>query len=221
MASVSVSALTEGARLYADERPGGSSAFISDSSAESMARRSVAKLRSLLTLERGHELYTSTSTYSTSAGTSSYSLPLLHESTLRVTLTESGSTYDLHPHELGEATDRQQAYFSAALTPTYRIRGSNIEINPTPTTAGTVVHLYTTASDTSATSYDLLVESWEEWVMLDVAVRMLQIQGLPHTWLREERDQLLETLKRQAQDRTVEEAIRIRDARPDVRVMRW
>jgi len=219
--SVSVSALVTGARLYADERPGGAAAFLTDAEVTSVVRRSVAKLRSVLIAERGPEMFAATSTYSTSAGKKAYPLPSTHEATLRVTLSEpSGAEYDLRTHEVGEATEIEQWSRGDAVR-YYRIANSTIEITPTPTAAGTVTHYYTTTTDTSATSYDLLVDGWDEWVMLDVAVRLLQIQGLPHTWLRDDRDQLTEQLKRQAQDRVVEDAVRIRDARPDVRYMRW
>lgn len=221
MPSVSVSALTTGARLYADERPGGNSAFLTDTEVASVVRRSVAKLRAVLVSERGPELFASTSTYSVRAGVSSYALPAAHEGTLRIQLDDGGTVYDLRTHEVGEATQLEHWHGSDRGVRYYRINNETVEITPTPTAAGTVRHHYTTTTDMSAVSYDLLVDSWDEWVMLDVAVRLLQIQGLPHSWLKEDRDQLTEQLRRQAQDRTVEDAVRIRDARPDVRVMRW
>lgn len=219
MASVTVTELVSGARLYADERSSGSQAYIPDADASTIVRASVVKLRQLLELERGHDLYTSTSNFSTVDGTAAYALPSDYGATLRVRLKwGTGQTEDVHAAEVGEESELEDIGEWAQLgSKRYRIRDSSLHVFPTPDAAVSVEHLYTTRFSTSATTADLLVDGWDEWVKLDAAIRILEIQGKPHTWLKEDREKLEAQLTRAAKDRVVEDATHIVDVAPRFR----
>ena len=211
MAAVAVTTLAEGARLRADERPGGTAAYFTDTEAAKLVRQSVCRLRRVLEAERGHELFTSTSTISTANGVSAYSLPTDLEAVLRVTADVSGTEMLMTPHELAEEPWLREYGQWGCAPAHYRIRGTSIEISPVPTSAESVTVVYATRHDTSASAYDLYLDGWDEWVERDTACDMLAIQGMAHTWQAQARDQLGEQLKRQAQDRVVEDALHVVD----------
>src|SRR5512138_149563 len=220
MGSETISSICTRARLYADERPGGSAAFVTDTEVSSIVVQSIKKLRQLLTLERGHDLFTSTSSFATVNGTSAYTLPTDYAATLRVRLVWGAMDHeDVHPCELAEQSDiTDWSTWQQYGIKRYRVRNGSLEFVPAPTAAVSVEHLYEQGFDTSATSADLRIEAWDEWVALDTAVRMLQLQGKAHNWLAADRDNLGEQLKRAAQDRVVEDAVHIVDRGPARRI---
>lgn len=229
MASVAYADILTGARLYCDRRPGGSDAFISDTEGTSMVARSVRRLRNALQIERGHEQFTSVSTFTTSSGTSDYALPSDHQATVRVRLV--WSTQDVEEVRAFETMEesglRTWGSWGRGGPKGYRLVGKNgsgyalIKLQPTPDSATTVEVVYVQRDDVSATSADLWIDGWDEWVMLDVACMMLRSGREDFGDLAADRDALGDQLKQLAQDRAAAEPIRIVDVQPERQRLQW
>lgn len=224
MANVSVSTLVAGARLYADERPSGATAFLPDSDISAIVIRSITKIRNEIILARGHEQFVSTSSFATSSGTAYYQLPSDYQQSLTVELLWSSGCYEhVDPIEHREHAAVQTINSWQQGTPKgYRIWNTSMLIEPTPSAATSVEHRYIQRIDTTATSFDFEIDGWDEWVMLDAAAALLMIQGKPSGMVVARRDEEGERIKRMTEDRHALDAQRIVDVGPDrARESRW
>jgi len=213
------------ARLYADERPGGSEAFISDADCNTLINGALKEFYDLLVAARGHEFYETEDTSVTTAnGTATYSLPADFYQLLSVDLRWAADR--LEPvGALASVADRYR-YVSSGVSwgesapKAFRQRGALIELFPTPTSAVTVVLRYVpvcpelTADSGANGSFDG-VNGWERLIALRVACEMRTIAGQPASWLNGMYERERERVEELASQRAASHPATIRDVNPE------
>lgn len=152
--------------------------FVADTELTRMINQSIRELYDLLLESYGHEFYYTTGTLSIVAGTSAYNLPTTFYQLLGADLDLGGGEYmELSPFTF---LDRNQgvAGFGWGYPdgPQYRIMGSQIHFRPTPVASATVLlHYipYPTSLSADGDTFDG-INGWEEYVVVDVAAKMLE-----------------------------------------------
>lgn len=189
--TVTLSQLRTDARLFADQRPGGANAFISDTELNRLINLKLAELYDMLVAARGEDYYSTrtpipgeTGVRSTVAGASDYSLPTDFYQLISVKLAWDSTDWEEVPrrHTLDAA---YPAHFytsgdtwSRGSKKGYQLAGSRLRILPIPTTATNYVLIYVPACPELVTDSDTFdgVNGWEKLVALGVAVEMHGIQ---------------------------------------------
>lgn len=175
-------------RLYANERPGGTEAFIvdSDASANAISLDSIINLKlasfyDLLVVARGHENYTTDYSFSTVAGTATYALPSDFYQLLTVHLIWQANELEVIPAtSVRERLDYQNwnNTWSRWSPKAYRLRGtqtaagSTLEIFPNPTTVVSASVRYIPEFAPLVTDTDTFdsVNGWENLVAIAAAI---------------------------------------------------
>jgi hypothetical protein len=219
MRTVTLAQLKRMSRLYADERPGGANAFISDDELRDLINSHIADEYDLLIHAGGHERYETIDTSeATVSGTATIDLPDDFYELLSLHLV--WGTRQLEPVDaLDSVADRRDVanlgVWARDAEKYFRRRGAYIEFFPTPTTATTVELRYVpTAPILTAeeATFDG-VNGWERMICYRVAAEMLAIASKsPATMMalyQAEREKL-ELLAHQA---TASHPDRIRDVR--------
>lgn len=190
MASVNRAQIRTLVRVFANQRPAGSNAFIVDSDAtanatslDTLINLRLASLYDLLVAARGHEYYASDALVPLVAGTATYSLAALTPpfyQLLTVHLEWDATTFEqIYDTSQLERTNYVNYSTWARLAPkAFRLRGtqaaaaSTLEIFPTPTGAVNARVRYIpafVALPDDTTAFDS-VNGWEKLVALGVAV---------------------------------------------------
>jgi hypothetical protein len=224
--AVTLATVRANARLYADERPGGSDTFISEPECNRLINLALKEFYDLLVAARGHEYYETESTsIVTVAGTATYSLPADFYQLLSVDLRWATDRVEPVP-ALSSPADRHR-FASSGLrwsenTPkAFRLRAGLIEFFPTPAGAPvTVVLRYVptcpalTADTGAAGSFDG-VNGWDRLIALRVACEIRTINGLPATWLNSMYEQERDRIQALAAERAASHPATIRDVNPE------
>lgn len=124
-----------------------------DADLNDYVNRGIAALRRELDVAIPDQRFLTSSTVTTEAGTTTYSLPADFNHLVSIDLTADGRTVWLTPYEMHERamlTDSAESYSGVPFT--YRLRGSNIELLPEPTGVYTATLWY--ISDPSTLSSD-------------------------------------------------------------------
>jgi hypothetical protein len=189
---VTLQQLIDLARLYADERPGGTNAFIPDAgsgSATTLVNGALAELYDLLVAAGGHEYYLKDATLAIVAGTSVYTLPTDFYQAQTIHLPWASDDWEyVAPFEQAERMRLMNFQVWGRRTPKgYRIKGAqtttadaeaSIEFLPVPTTAigATLryVPVFTPLVDLVNDNFSS-VNGWHKLVALKVAVEMRAI----------------------------------------------
>lgn len=188
------------ARLYADQRPGGASAFVPDLASSTTAglntlvNLAMAELYDLLVQARGQEYFLTTSTLALVSGTSLYSLPATFYEMSALVL-EWGAQEHEPVEDLERTVTRTQ--FVNMQGPTwcpwspkaYRLRGSQIELVPAPQGVMPTARLYYVPNyvqfDPTSASWDSQtfdgVNGWEKLPALRVAMELRAIEEQPYS----------------------------------------
>jgi hypothetical protein len=180
------------ARLYADQRPGGSTAFIpddgptaNDAGVNDLIALACTELYDLLVQARGQDYYATYATLNIVGGTSLYSLPSDFYQLLSLSLVWSSSVQEDVPNI---STARQRISFlnganwAQGAPKGFRLRATQIEILPTPTSAVTGSLVYVPAFPGFANDAAVIdgVNGWEKLVALRVAMEMRAIEEQPY-----------------------------------------
>lgn len=178
--AVQLSQLRLDARLYADERPGGADAYITDDELDRLINLELDGLYDLLVQAGGHELYRSSATITTAAGTPSYALPADYYQTQEVTVHWSAHQQEDVPdmHRRDMAGLNTWGSWGSHTPKGYRVEGTSLVLAPTPTSAVTVVVGYVPVRADLVDGTDTFdgVNGWEKLVALRVAAQMREIQ---------------------------------------------
>lgn len=103
----------------------------------------------------------------------------------------------------------------------YRLRGSSLELFPTPTSAAVLVYRYipefarATADTGTAGQYYDIPNGWERLIALRVALDLYTIQKIPFGNLQSLYQQERDRVREMASDRALAAPARIRDVRPE------
>lgn len=215
--NVTLSQLRSDARLYADERPGSGSSFITETECTRLVNLAIAELYDLLVAARGHEYYETVSTaLSTSSGTATVSLPNDFYQLLAVHLQWSANCLEAVP-DLAHVQDRHalmnMATWAQGTPKAFRLRGSLMEFFPTPTTSTTLALRYIPAFTDLSADGDTFdgINGWERYVTLRVAIEMRVISQRPYADLERLLEREKERIDGLGADRAAQAPRRIRD----------
>jgi hypothetical protein len=212
--NVTIATVRENARLYADQRPGTSSTFVSDPEVDRLIHQAIrGEFYDLLVAARGHEYFETVASLTTVAGASTIDLPSDHYEFLSLFILWSAT--EAEPiDQLDSIDDRDQYIYPGANwareTPkAFRLRGSVIELFPTPNVAQALELRYV-PTYSEASVFDA-VNGWDKLVSLAVARELLIIQKLPTSQLQELYDETKQRVEMLAADRVASKPARVRD----------
>jgi hypothetical protein len=152
--------LREGTRKFANVQGTTALQRHPDADVNDYVNRALGSLHRKLTEAHPDQRYLGTTSFTTSSGTTAYSLPADFESLLLVELTYSGVKIWLvayEPHEHAALTDPSASFTGIPFC--YRLRGANIDLLPTPGDSYTCSLWYLPTSSTlssDASTYDTI-----------------------------------------------------------------
>ncbi len=172
MASVTLTTLRARVRELADMV---GSDFVTDTatSLDAFINASADELYDLLTL-KFQDYNLSSTALTTANGTGTYALPSDFYKLMGVDITINGREMALNEFTFSER-HRHQAGDVGSPALSYRIEGTNLRIRPTPTAvySGTIWYTPTRALLVNAGDTLAGVSGWEEYVVVDAAIRCL------------------------------------------------
>jgi hypothetical protein len=220
------------ARRYANELPGGSSAFIPDSDAtanavslDNIINLKLASFYDLLVQARGHENYAVDAAVNTVAGTATYALPADCYQVLSIHLEWAPMQFEvLHATSVRERVYYQNwTYWARNAPKAYRLRGTQaaagqtLELFPTPSSAVLArvryIPEFAPLAD-DVTTFDS-VNGWENLIALAAAIDLRtfaekDLGSLPGLLAKEEA-----RIRGLADQRSANEAEQVVDVDPD------
>lgn len=213
---VSVASVMSLARVYADERPGGSSSFVSDNELTNIVEVEAAELYDLLVAARGHEYAKSVDTDVTASGTASYALPSDFYQLLRLELSWGAQDIELvQPFEQLEAhVFKNIGEWGQDSCKGFRIQGQFFELVPTPTSvvSYSLHYIPILGTLTSESTIDS-VNGWHDAVAMGAAAKLCVIDGRldqARVW-REEKERTVQRIREMADDRAATQPNRVVD----------
>lgn len=201
------------ARLYADQRGDGDSAFVTPDECAILVHNRARERYDLLVAARGHEYFETVSTFTTVANTATVSLPSDFYELL--SLYVNWGTNDPERIDALESIDDRQYLIYPANTwqrgtdKKFRIRANVIEFFPTPQSAFNLEMRYV-PTYSEALNLDG-INGWNLLVALWVAIDLRTIQGLPSGDLQKLADKQEERVQLMAADRAAAHPARVRD----------
>lgn len=171
MASVTLSTLRTRARARCDQV---NSQFVADSELNAFLNASADELYDILVQKFGDDYYAKSSSFTTAANTPTYDLPADFYKLLGIDLKVAGETLTLERYAFRD----RNLYSNSPTLPLgkqyrYRLEGSKIRLTPTPDAgeAGTI--WYVPLRTQMSADGDTLdgVSGWEEYVVVDAAIK--------------------------------------------------
>ena len=185
--SVTLAQLRLDARLYADQRPGSTTSFITETELTRLVNGKIRQLYDLLIEARGSDYYADEDTISIVSGTSRYNLPSDFYQLASVTLEWSTNDFELM-FPIGTARERIEyqgqlgtEIWSRWARKGYRLRASQLEFLPEPNTSVTCRIQYVPVFTDLSADGDTFdgINGWEKMVALGVAMEMRTIEKRP------------------------------------------
>lgn len=182
--SVTLAQLRLDARLYADQRPGSSTSFITDTELTRLVNAKVRELYDMLVAARGSDYYATESTIAIVAGTSRYNLPADFYELSSITLEWATNDHELM-FPVGSVRERihyegvlPQNCWSRYSPKGYRERAAQLEFLPEPTGSVTARLQYVPVFTDLVADGDTFdgINGWEKMVTLGVAIEMRAIE---------------------------------------------
>jgi hypothetical protein len=201
--SVTLLQLKDRSRQRADME---NSEFVTDAELTIYINGSIAELHDLLVASYGSDYFLSSTTFSTVAGTESYSLPADFYKLMGVDVQVSGSEWaSIRPFNFNERNRNQELTWGVAGGPNlrYRVMGSNIRLSPAPNSAVSVKVWYTPKATALSADADTLddLNGFADYVIIDAAIKMLQKQDDDVTVLMAQKADLKRRIEIMAQNR--------------------
>jgi hypothetical protein len=216
------------ARLYADQRPGGSSAFVPDTdgavpdvgSVNDLVNLAVAEFWDLLVAARGQDYGISAAALAIVANTSAYNLPSdFYE--MKAVVLEWGPNDHESVFEIERVEDRPafNNYMNwGEWSPKgYRLTATQIEFLPTPTIAVTGRLRYVPTAPILAVDTDTVdcVNGWEKLPALRVAMELRTVEEMPFGDLERLFDREKERIMEMASERQAATPKQVQDVQPE------
>lgn len=174
MASVTLAEFRTRARRRADME---NSTFIADAELSRYVNDSISELYDLLIQTRGENYYVSSNTFSTVAGTASYSLPNDFLKLMGVDWNQSSNEVFTLSQFMWQERNRYNnpLFYSNYFGNTrYQIRGNNLVLTPVPTGVNSITLWYIprfAELSSDGATFDG-INGWEEYVVIDAAIKM-------------------------------------------------
>ena len=200
------------------------STFVTDSEVSSLVNEGIAGLYNLLVQARGQEYYAANTSIATVANQSVYDLPAEFYQLLDITALISSETYKLKRYQMADiAALSHPGVTSPSTLPKYRIRGEfntttnvvHLQILPIPDQVYTISVYYVPAPVLLSADSDTCdgIAGFEEWVVLDAAIRCLQKEESDVSFLAAEREKVEARIRNLRDDRDAGDAPRVQDVR--------
>jgi hypothetical protein len=172
MASVTLAQFRERARERADME---NSKFVSDAELNRYVNASIQELYDLLIASRGENYYIDSDSFTTT-NTDTYALPSDFLKLMGVDLvTSANKAYTLRAFNWSERNRyREPYYINDNANIMYQIRGSNIVLTPQPATGKIIKVWYIPRAAILVSDNDSYdgINGWEEYVVIDAAIKM-------------------------------------------------
>ncbi len=220
-ALVTLAKLKERAREAADQE---NSTFISDSELTNYINTSAKRLYDLLISAYGQEYYYSQENISLGSTTDEYELPADFYKLLGVDLVLSANpshndqAITIEPFNLQERNRYKNSYlytggFDGNVRARYRLRANKISIIPSSTGANTLRVIYVPTLEDMALDGDTFdgVNGWEEFIVLEVAIKMMRKEESDTRDLRADLAIIREDLLEMAADRDIGQPMTVSD----------
>lgn len=209
-ANVTLLAMRDRVRKRADME---NSNFFTDAQITTELNVSLRWLYNLLVECYGADYYVSSTTDASASGTATYALPADFFKLLGLGVTQDGTRYvALRRFARSQRNTRpNQATYLRDYR--YRLEGSNYRIIPTPPTGLTFKIIYVpTFTDLSNDSdpFDG-INGFEEWAVLDTAIKLLQAEESEWQYLATERDRIEQMIRADAEARDLNEQHQVVD----------
>lgn len=219
MTAVTLANLRSRARTYAEERPGGTTVFLTDPELTVIINDCIKELYDILVAARGHEFYISSANLALVAGTETYNLPADFYELEDVQLVWSATEVEpVQAFERNESDWYRNFTTWGRWTPkAFRLSGGSIQFLPTPKSAVTATLIYIpTFTDLSGDSQTFDgVNGWELLVTLEAAIAIRAMQKLETGPLEMRRDRQLARIQALASERAANHPQRVRDVCPE------
>lgn len=182
--SVTLAQLRLDARLYADQRPGSATSFITEPELTGLVNKKIRELYDMLVAARGSDYYATEGTIAIVAGTSRYNLPSDFYELSSITLEWSSNDHELM-FPVGSVRERihyegvlPQNNWSRYSDKGYRLRAAQLEFLPVPTGSVTARIQYVPVFTDLVADGDTFdgINGWEKMVALGVAMEMRVIE---------------------------------------------
>lgn len=212
--SITLSELRTQCRQRADME---SSDFVSDSELTSYINASIAELHDLMVQSYGADYFVSTHTFTTVPNTDSYALPADMYKLMGVDIQISGNDYaSLHMFNFNERNRYKGSTVRSILGAPdlrYRVVGSNILFSPAPDSAKIVKLWYVPVATKLAADSDVYndLNQYAEYVVVDVAMKMMQKEESDVTVLMAEKQLLTKRFTEASQNRDAGESESVSD----------
>jgi len=193
------------------------STFVSDSELTSYINASIAELHDLMVQSYGADYFVSTSTFTTVANTDSYALPSDMYKLMGVDIQISGNDYaSLHKFNFNERNRYKGSTVRSILGAPdlrYRVIGGNIVFSPAPDSAKVVKLWYTPVATKLVATSDVYndLNQYAEYVVVDVAMKMMQKEESDVQVLMAEKQLLIKRLTEASQNRDTGESESVSD----------
>ena len=195
------------------------STFVTDAEFNQYINNSATALYDLLIQKFGNEYYLSTASISTTSSVDSYNLPTDFYKLIGVDMLISGLDYvSLRPFMFSER-NMNNANVSRTIygipDVRYRLVGSQIRLSPVPNAANTlrlwyIPNLPEMSSDSSTTDG---VNGWEEFIVVDAAIKALQKEESDVSVLIAQKQGLIKRIEEAAENRDAGSGDRVSDVR--------
>jgi len=212
---VTLSQIMEQSRLRADKKGSG---FIQNDELISYINNSYAELYDLLVGAYGNDYYSKEYQFSTNGNSNEYALPKDFYKLLGVDyIISPNGVLTLKPYQLNERNRYQNGTYWSALVgvygPRYRITSNNIHFAPNPDGAYNIKLIYVPVCPTLKLETDRLdgVNGWEEYIIIDAAIKMLQKEESDITVLAAQKGAITARINLMAENRDAGQSFRVTD----------
>lgn len=209
--SVTLATLRTRARERADQA---NSTLVSDSRLNDWINEANQRLHSMVVDALGQQYISSTSTFTTVADQSDYTLPAGFYKLYGVDLNYNGVTRTLLPYEtLERNVYRESRLTGAPFVPRYALIGTSLRLYPIPTAGLTGTILYAPeatvlSGDSDAVTYP---NGWERFIVIDAAIQMVIKEESNPNDLRAERERIEQEIERTKEARDLAAPKRVVD----------
>lgn len=198
------------------------SGYILDSELNQYINNSIAELYDLLVSAYGEDYYSKTYNFTVNGVDTVYDLPTDFYKVLGIDLYINPSRFiSLRPYMFNERGRYQDGSNWAAIIaiqgPRYYIKANSVEFNPSPPGAYQLSMFYVPACPELVSDSDTFdgINGWEEYVIVDAAIKMLQKEESDVSVFLAQKQALLQRINTMAENRDAGHSFRVNDVQQD------
>ena len=190
-----------------DDADMANSGFVDDSEIDRRINHAIKRLYEMLVIARGADYYRTSATITTTAGVATSSQPATLLQLLGLDVTLGGTVVEIDRLDWARRNDFQNVQGWSGSGIYYLPEGASLRWFPTPDAAHSVTCWHIPQAITLVNAADTFdaIHGFEDWVIADVAVRMLA---------KEESDTSAEAAIKMDVERRIQAMIPARDAKP-------